>query len=328
MKPWLWIPPDWAHDISTWAMKMVSWVYEDQPIPQWQSKTWRGLHFPNPLGLAGGVDKDGENILDWWRMGCGFLEIGTVTPRPQDPNPGKIIDRDCAKQALWNRMGFPSLGASEVYYNLRRHGPPFRTPLFVNLGKNRDTPNSLAFEDYRDGLSVFESLAQVFVINISSPNTQGLRDLQKPESLKGLLGPLKDYVYARNNQPLLVKLSPDSQEEDFLNCVETCLALGVDGFVLTNTTLDRVLTPDFPKEGGVSGAPLKERSEACLQTLINILGKKKKDLLVVSVGGVSTPKDVFHRLDLGADLVQVYSTLVFNGPLFFRETHKQWQMNL
>lgn len=325
MKPWLLIPPHLAHDISPWVLKLMSWMFEDQPIPPWKSFQWRGLLFKNPLGLAGGVDKDAENVLDWWRMGCGFVEIGTVTPKPQTANPHPILARDVPRQALWNRMGFPSLGAHEVYYNLKSYGPPFRTPIFVNLGKNRTTPNENAFDDYRMCLEQFESLAQVFVLNISSPNTVGLRDLQKPEALKRLIGPLKEYINSRNGQPLLVKLSPDENQESLHSTIDTCLSLGVDGFILTNTTTSREFTPRFPKEGGVSGAPLKELSRKTLKDVLAHLGKRRNGLLIVSAGGVMTPADVFERLEDGADLVQVYTTLVFSGPLFFRKTFEEWQ---
>jgi dihydroorotate dehydrogenase len=184
------------------------------------------------LGLAGGVDKNAENVLDWWRLGCGFLEIGTVTPLPQGPNPMPILARNIEKQSLWNRMGFPNHGVQEVYYNLKSYAPSFRTPVFVNVGKNRTTKNDNAIDDYLACLRQFESLAQVFVLNISSPNTVGLRDLQKPEQLKKLIGPLKQELESKNNQPLLVKLSPDQTDEELYQTVITCQQLGVDGFIL------------------------------------------------------------------------------------------------
>lgn len=324
MKPWLLIPPQLAHDISPWVIKMISWIFEDEPIPVWNSFQWRGLLFKNPLGLAGGVDKNAENVVDWWRLGCGFVEIGTVTPLPQGPNSSPIIARNVKAQSLWNRMGFPSHGAKEVYYNLKSQAPPFRTPVFVNLGKNRGTPNSEALGDYLQCLEQFESLAQVFVVNISSPNTLGLRDLQKPEALKTLLGPLKQHLESRNNQPLLVKLSPDQTVEELSQTVLTCHELGVDGFILTNTTTSREMTPNFPEEGGVSGLALKDLSRKALRTVLDSLGRRRQGMLLVSVGGILTPDDVFERLKDGADLVQAYSALVWSGPTFFRDTYKAW----
>lgn len=324
MKPWLWIPPQIAHDISPWALKLISWVYEDEPIPAWKTLQWRGLVFKNPVGLAGGVDKNAENIFDWWKMGCGFVEVGTVTPAPQEANPLPIIARNFEKKALWNKMGFPSHGAQEVYYNLKRYGPPFRTPIFINLGKNRTTSNADAVKDYIQGIEQFESLAQVFVLNISSPNTVNLRELQKPEALKRLVGPVKEHLQSRNGQPLLVKLSPDRNEEELRASVLTCVELGVDGFILTNTTTSRKMTPDFPAEGGVSGQPLKELSRHALGVVLNSLGQHRRGKLIVSVGGILTPQDAFERLNDGADLVQIYSALIFSGPQFFRETYKEW----
>lgn len=324
MKPWLLLPPQFAHDISPWVIKLVSWIYEDDPIPVWGSFQWKGLLFKNPLGLAGGVDKNAENVLDWWRLGCGFLEIGTVTPLPQGPNPLPILARNIEKQSLWNRMGFPSHGVQEVYYNLKSYAPSFRTPVFVNIGKNRTTHNDKAIDDYMACLRQFESLAQVFVLNISSPNTVGLRDLQQPEQLKKLIGPLKQELESKNNQPLLVKLSPDQTDEELYQTVTTCQQLGVDGFILTNTTTSRKMTPDFPKEGGVSGLPLKDLSRETLRKVIACLGEKRRGMLIVSVGGVLTPEDVFERLKDGADLVQAYTALVWSGPKFFRDTYKAW----
>lgn len=325
MKPWLWLPAPLAHELGPWALNLLSWIYDEEPIPSWASLQWRGLNFKNPLGIAGGVDKNADNMTDWWRLGAGFVEIGTVTPLPQKPNPGPIIKRNITQQALWNKMGFPSEGAREVFYNLKKFGPPFRTPIFLNIGKNRQTPNREALADYLSCVKSFESLAQVFVVNISSPNTSGLRDLQSPENLKSLIGPLKEHLQTHNNQPLLIKLSPDQGPDQLSEAVRICSELGIDGFVLTNTTTARTTESEFPKEGGVSGLPLKEQSRNALRIVVDSLGSQRQDKLIVSVGGVLSPEDVFERLRDGADLVQVYSALVFSGPCFFRQTYREWQ---
>lgn len=288
----------------------------DSPPPVWQSFVWKGLVFKNPLGIAGGVDKNADFLRAWPSLGCGFVEVGTITPQPQEPNPGKILDRDRRASAMWNRMGFPSAGAEEARANLKA-ARPWSVPVFVNIGKNRDTANSEAAKDYVELIHYLHTQADAFVVNVSSPNTKGLRDLQEAASLKALLGPVVSSakIYRR---PVLVKLSPDLSEDDLSRSIGVGAECGVDGFILTNTTLSRAPHSPFPPEGGVSGAPLKDLSLKALSQAVRILGDRRQDFLLVSVGGVMTPEDVFERLRLGADLVQVYSALVFDGPGFFR----------
>lgn len=323
-KPWMLIPPKWAHDLSPFLLPLITSFFSSsmkKKNPTWQSRQWRGLHFRNPLGLAGGVDKNADSLDSWWNLGAGFIEVGTVTPRPQRANPGKIMDRDLKQRALWNKMGFPSEGADEVYYNLRsiKHSfGAYPTPVFVNIGKNRDTPNNEAHLDYLFLLERLHEVADAFVINISSPNTKGLRELQNPEALNLLLSPLvkKAQLYKK---PLLLKLSPDLDEELLRQTLLTAANLGIDGFVLTNTTLTRPPNSPFPAEGGLSGAPLKDLSLASLKITAEVLSKIDKDLLIVSCGGILSPDDVFERLQLGADLVEIYSALVLEGPQFFND---------
>lgn len=323
-KPWLLLPPQWAHDLSSLALPFYSFIH-GRKTPHWKSFTWRGLHFANPLGIAGGVDKNAENLKSWWALGCGFVEVGTITPRPQTPNPGKIVDRDLRLQAMWNKMGFPSDGAEEVFYNLTSYAPNYRTPIFVNIGKNRYTPNTHAVQDYLTLVDKFRPFADAYVVNISSPNTKGLRDLQNKDNLTALIGPIVERVSRFEPTPVLVKLSPDMGDENLAETVVHCQNLGIDGFVLTNTTLSRPSGCHFPvEEGGLSGAPLKELSKRALKVAIDSLGKKREGLLLVSAGGVMTPEDVFERLHMGADLVQIYSALVFHGPGFFHAVSRRY----
>ncbi len=323
MKPWLFLPPKWAHDLSSLGLPLYSFIH-GRKTPQWNGFTWRNLNFQNPLGIAGGVDKNATHLKDWWRLGCGFVEVGTVTPYPQNPNPGKIVDRDLKLQAMWNRMGFPSDGAEETFYNLSYFAPDFRTPVFVNIGKNRHVPNSTAVQDYLFLVDRFRPLADAFVVNISSPNTKGLRELANKENLLSLLGPIVDRVSHFEPTPVLVKLSPDMGEEALAEAVTHCQEIGVDGFVLTNTTTFRPPGCHFPEEGGLSGAPLKDLSRRALELAVQTLGKKREGLLLVSAGGVLTPEDVFERLQMGADLVQIYSALVFHGPSFFHDVARRY----
>lgn len=298
---------------------MHAWAAcRDSVVFDWKPYYWRHLNFRNRLGIAGGVDKDASQIEAWWKFGPGFVEVGTVTPLPQAPNSGKIFDRDTTKLALWNRMGFPGQGAWEVRENLRDLRTIKQTPIFVNIGKNRSTSLNDAANDYAKCIHILAGDADVFVINISSPNTAGLRDLFQPDYFKSFI---EKILAARNVEcpttPLLLKLSPDIEFTLLAQVVEQSYALGIDGWVTTNTTLAREDNSKFPTEGGVSGAPLAELSKQTLRNLISILGSRKADRLVVSVGGVMTPQDVVDRINLGADLVQVYSALVFEGPLFF-----------
>lgn len=221
-------------------------------------------------------------------------------------------------------MGFPSDGAEETFYNLAAYAPHFRTPVFVNIGKNRHTPNEHAVSDYLSLIDQFRPFADAFVVNISSPNTKGLRELQKMENLKPLIAPLVDRVSHFEPTPILVKLSPDMGDEALSQAIHHCADLGVQGFVLTNTTLSRPTNCRFPEEGGLSGAPLKQLSQRALQVAVETLGKRRKDMLLVSVGGLLTPEDVFERLQMGADLVQIYSALVFHGPNFFLDVARRY----
>jgi len=319
MKPWLWIPAKWAHDLSPLFLDLFSQFYQDS-TPAWGPLQWNGLVFKNRLGLAGGVDKNGEHLKAWQRLGCGFIEMGTVTPEAQKPNPGLIIDRSLDDMALWNKMGFPSHGAEDVFFNLKSFKHESSLPVFVNIGKNRETPNEMAHVDYVSLIQRFHSVADAFVVNISSPNTKGLRDLAQPEILKQFLSPLDE---AQNQfssrKPVLIKLSPDLENDDLKRIVDTCLDFKIDGFVLTNTTLERKTQKAFPNEGGVSGQPVAERSKEALRVVVKHLGTEKSKKLVISVGGVMTAKDVFERISLGADLVEVYTALIFSGPQFFRK---------
>jgi dihydroorotate dehydrogenase len=317
MKPWFLLPPEWAHELGPFGLKLFA-LFQTAPTPVWSPLTWKHLNFKNPLGLAGGVDKNADSLTEWWKMGVGFAEIGTVTPRPQKGNPGKVMDRDTERRALWNKMGFPSEGADEVFYNLRGYEEK-ATPVFVNIGKNRETPNEDAVNDYLYLIDRLRPQADAFVVNISSPNTQGLRDLQNKESLFKLLEPIVVSARYGEAKPVLLKLSPDLGDENLEDALNVAVQLGVDGFVLTNTTLARPSGISFPTEGGLSGEPLKSLSKEILRKSLQILGNRRQGKLIVSAGGVMTPEDVFERLQMGADLVEIYSALIFEGPGFFRD---------
>lgn len=322
-RPWLFLPSRVAHDLSPYGLELYSLLMGSDTTPVWNPFTFKNILFKNRLGIAGGVDKNADHLEAWQRVGSGFVEVGTVTPQPQLPNPGIIINRDPESGSIWNKMGFPSEGAAEVYYNIKKFKSHASLPVFVNIGKNRNTDNTEAYKDYCELITHFADVADAFVVNISSPNTKGLRDLVTTENFNSFITPIKrHYDELKLTMPLFLKLSPDLDELGQENVLKICLDHGFDGFILTNTTLDRKHTPFYPAEGGVSGRPLKEKSIQALMQAKNIILKQNQKKCLISVGGVMTAEDVFERINLGADLVQVYSTLVFEGPGFFRKVSK------
>lgn len=276
-----------------------------------------GLTFPNPVGLAAGYDKEG---LGWRGLAClgfGHIEIGTVTPRAQPGNPRPRLFRLPEDRALINRMGFPGRGAEFVARRLA--GAPADGPVLgMNLGKNKTTPLEQAAEDYLALMRIFAPLAGYLAINISSPNTEGLRRLQARQALEALLAPLiaeRRLQAARLGRPvpLLVKLAPDLSDAELDDALEALLAAGVDGVIATNTTLARppLRSPHAGETGGLSGAPLTLRS---LEVVSAIVRRTNAALPVIAVGGIMTPTDARCALDAGATLVQVYTGLVYEGP--------------
>lgn len=319
MKPWLWLPAEWSSALAPLGLTVVS---ELMPVTknEWRPLKWRHLYFRNRAGIAGGVDKDAELLRPWWKLGAGFIEVGTVTPQPQTPNPGKIQQRINSEFALWNRMGFPSAGAEFVLQNLLSLPTPRPTPVFVNIGKNRATPNEEAHQDYCNLIEKFSSVADAFVINISSPNTKDLRALFTPELFTSFLRPLIETRQKVCTQtPLLLKLSPDLSDQDLRTVLRTSCECGIDGFILTNTTLTRPQSAQLPSEGGLSGKPLQILAKENLRKTIEFLGSDRENKLLISVGGILTAQDIDERLQMGADLVETYSGLVFEGPHFFQK---------
>lgn len=326
MKPWLLLPPSLAHSLAP-AMLKTAGAFRSYKTFSWKPLEWRGLNFSNRLGIAAGVDKDGTQIRDWWTFGPGFIEIGTVVPKPQLANPGPIFDRDKKSFSLWNKMGFPSRGYSYVKKQLLNLEDRYHTPLFINIGKNRDTPLEKASSDYILLMHELAIFADAFVINISSPNTQGLRKLLSKEYFVDFLGPIIEKRNSLGATPLLLKISPDLSDKELQLVIEQSLQLNIDGWVVTNTTLQRPPPLRFPRDGGVSGKPLASLSKQTLRKSLEILGNNKSDRLMISVGGIMNAEDINERLELGADLVEVYTALVFEGPFFFKKVAKHFLRN-
>lgn len=316
--------PEVAHE---WLpLLLTSLVFLDDQIEKeahvWNSFSWRGLNFRNPLGIAGGVDKTGDSFTCWQTLGCGFYEVGTVTPAPQSPNPGKIIDRHLGSFSLWNRMGFPSPGANETRLTLSTCFENRKIPFLINIGKNRNTTLEDAQNDYLFLINSLADLADVFVINISSPNTQGLRWLFSPERFEAFISPIIKKSH-KHKRPILLKLSPDESLEQLAFIIDASIAAGIDGFITCNTTTRRNDSIPFPPEGGVSGQFLKPYSLESLKFLVNHLGSRKNNLLVISAGGISDGHDVKERLQIGANLSQIYSSIIFRGPYVFKKIARE-----
>lgn len=321
LRPWLWMPSKLAHDLSPYFLPVISHL-APKVDNNWSSFEYKKLRFSNPLGIAGGVDKTGASLASWKRLGAGFLEVGTVTPEKQGPNPGRIMDRDVGRQALWNKMGFPNAGADLIANRLQSFDKG-KTPLFVNIGRNRWTENSKAYLDYATCIQKLNPFADAFVVNVSSPNTKGLRDLLSESELKSFLDALfNESKGIAAGKPFLLKLSPDMNEETLRMALEVSQHY-VDGWILTNTTKQRYSGSFFPSDqGGVSGLPLKELSREALKIAADFKKQTSGEKLLVSVGGIGDEQEIMTRLEMGADLVQFYSSLVFEGPFFFHKKIK------
>jgi dihydroorotate dehydrogenase len=285
-----------------------------------------GLTFRNPVGLAAGYDKDAVAIKGLSALGFGHVEVGTITPKPQPGNPKPRVFRLVEDQAVINRLGFPSQGMAKVESRLSKlHGQ--RSMLVgINLGKNKDTPLEEAAHDYIELMRHFIFYADYLTINISSPNTVGLRKLQGRAMLEQLLGTIQKEresisLGRGGNAPILVKIAPDLNEEELDDAIGVILDKGMDGIIATNTTLAREgLRSKYQGEsGGLSGNPLRGRSEAVLSQVVKLVHER---VPIVSVGGVMNPDDAKKRLALGASLIQMYTGLVYQGPQLVQQIVK------
>jgi dihydroorotate dehydrogenase len=292
-----------------------------------------GLDFPGVLGLAAGFDKNATGIDALAALGFGFVEVGTVTGEPQPGNPRPRLARLPADRAIVNRMGFNNDGAEVVARRLAarvsrlRSTGGGRVPLGVNIGKTKAVPEDAAVGDYEKSTTLLAPYADYLVVNVSSPNTPGLRDLQAVAKLEPLLRAVRrraDDVAER--VPLLVKIAPDLDDEDVLAVADLAVELGLDGIVATNTTIarDGLRTPSAQVEeagaGGLSGAPLGTRANEVIRLL---RGRVGDDMALVGVGGISTPHDAVERLDAGADLLQAYTGFVYEGPWWPRRMNSR-----
>lgn len=317
--------PEMAHAVTMsnldWIVhlglhKLITHMPDDDPV------TVMGVRFPNTIGLAAGMDKDGERVSAFGGLGFGHVEIGTITPLAQPGNPKPRLFRLIPAEGVINRMGFNNEGVVQVLENLRS-ADAFRLRggvLGINIGKNAVTPIENALSDYEKCLDAAYDHADYIAVNISSPNTKNLRALQGESELenlvKGITAKREALKEARNGKhvPIAVKLAPDLENDEILRCVDTLMAHGIDGVIATNTTIARKRVEGLQhaqETGGLSGAPLRERSTEVVRLIADHV---KGELPIIASGGVMTGKDAVEKMEAGAQLVQLFTGFIYNGP--------------
>jgi len=324
------LPPEAAHAVGFWLIRAaasvpgVAWVLRRFLAPRDPVLRVRalGIDFPGPLGLAAGFDKDGRGVAGLAALGFGFVEVGTVTARPQPGNPKPRMFRFAAERALVNRMGFNNAGAAALAARLRAlRGSRPRPVVGVNIGKTKAAGEDEAIPDYVASARLVADVADYVVVNVSSPNTPGLRDLQAADKLKPLLLAVRealDQASPRRRVPLLVKIAPDLADPDIDAIADLALDLGLDGIIATNTTISREGLHDTAAVadagvGGMSGAPLKARA---LEVLRRLRARTGDRLVLIAAGGIETPDDAWARLEAGATLLQAYTAFIYEGPFW------------
>jgi dihydroorotate dehydrogenase len=288
-------------------------VFQPRPKPE----VLFGIRFPNPIGLAAGLDKNGVAIPAWAALGFGFIEIGTVTAKSQAGNPKARIFRFPERQALVNRLGFNNDGAdviAERMHKLRESGRWPAVPVGINIGKSKATPLGEAADDYLYSFRLLSEFADYIALNVSSPNTPGLRELQEPAALSQLLRAIGD-ENRKNPKPVLVKIAPDLSSNELDELMATCEENEIGGIIATNTTLDHSSIPSArDQEGGLSGAPLREKSTAVVRTIA-----ARSTIPVVASGGISDAESAREKFAAGARLLQIYTGYIYRGPSLLRE---------
>ncbi|MGR9044181.1 MAG: quinone-dependent dihydroorotate dehydrogenase [Gammaproteobacteria bacterium] len=314
------LDPETAHDVTLKLLKGAHLAGLSKlicPKPSNKPVTLMGLKFKNPVGLAAGLDKNGDCIEALAALGFGFIEIGTVTPRPQPGNPKPRLFRLPEHRALINRMGFNNKGIDHLLNRVNHCR--YSGILGINIGKNFDTPIEQAGQDYLIALRKAYTAASYITINISSPNTQNLRQLQQGDDIKNLIATLKEEQLKLQRQhgkytPLVLKIAPDLTHEEIGHIASLLLQFEIDGVIATNTTIARDGIAGHPlagEAGGLSGAPVKDKATAVVKGLANELGGK---IPIIASGGILNAEDAREKLSAGASLVQLYSGLIYQGP--------------
>ena len=274
-----------------------------------------GKTFHNPIGLGAGFDKNATMIKAMPAMGFGYTEIGTMTPKPQIGNPKPRLFRFPHQESIQNAMGFNNHGAFEVIGNLKKVYP-YSIPIGASIGKNKLTPENEALNDYKVLIQGFKDISDYLVVNISSPNTPNLRDLQNEEFIKAVFSMAKEIT----NTPILLKIAPDMEQETAITLCQTAINSGADGIVATNTTQDYSLLPNHKDFGGISGAVMSDKS----YELFKAIGRELYDkTTLISVGGISDAKDAYRRIKAGASLIQILSGFIFKGPSMCKNINEE-----
>lgn len=308
------LPPEEAHKLTLKSLQRGVHPKPSIKDPDCLGVDAFGLHFSNPLAIAAGFDKDARVADAVIAMGCGFAEVGTTTPKPQPGNPSPRVFRLLEDNGLINRLGFNNAGHQAALENLsQRHRPE---PLCINIGANKDSDDRI--NDYVTGLKTFYDLASLFMINISSPNTPGLRDLQAPDTLDALVSALMEARQAliaegKPNRPLIVKLAPDIAEDDLAPIVERLAKLSVDGIAISNTTLSRnnLMSSHAREAGGLSGRPVFHRATVMLARVHQLTQGK---IPLVGIGGIDSADTALAKIEAGATLLELYTGLIYHGP--------------
>lgn len=324
------LPPEKAHNLTFLFLKNRFFTFFISNSRKSIKKFDLGynLFAKNRVGLAAGLDKNAEAVEGLSKLGFGFVEVGTVTPKAQSGNYKPRLFRVIDKKSIINRMGFNNLGVENMVLNLKKLPKKRNYVVGVNIGKNKVTPNEKAQEDYLFCLEKLYDYGDYFCINISSPNTPNLRELQDPENIKKIILPLTNYRDSKgegNKKPIFVKLAPDINEETIKLTVKAALDAKIDGFILTNTTLDKNLLGKGEEfwnktgDGGISGKVLFEKSNKLISKVRETVGDK---CTIIAVGGIFSDKDALEKIKLGADAVQIYSGLIYEGPKLINEIEK------
>ncbi|CAN5247322.1 quinone-dependent dihydroorotate dehydrogenase [soil metagenome] len=316
------ISPETAHEFGIEALKMSlsAKSAQDFAAKRFASEGFSelshfGLKFKNPLGVAAGFDKNGVVVNQLAALGFGFVEVGTVTFQPQKGNEKPRLFRLPNDKALINRLGFNNQGTKKVVERLKKINP--NCILGVNIGKNKDVPNEEAIENYLKSFDLAHEAADYIAVNVSSPNTPNLRELQKAENLEELLGAIQKRNVELSAKPLLVKIAPDLTESEIENIVDIALSLNLSGIIATNTTVSREnLQTNINENGGLSGKPLQVRSNEIISKIYRYSNGK---LPIIGVGGIFTAEDAFEKIASGACLIQAYTGFIYQGFTFARD---------
>jgi len=328
LKPILFLfDPEWVHYIVFKLIKLIHFIPGFGMMLRWfyvvnhpkLNRKVFGLNFKNPIGLAAGFDKDAKLYKELNNFGFGFIEIGTVTPKSQLGNPKKRLFRLSEDSALINKMGFNNEGADSIVMRLKKNN---NVLIGGNIGKNKNTPNDKAVDDYTYCFETLFEYVDYFVVNVSSPNTPNLRDLQARKPLTEILNVLQNLNNKKGNRkPLLLKIAPDLNKKELVEIIEIIKITKIDGVIASNTTLDRkgLISKNKSQAGGLSGKPLSKKSTEIIRFLSE---KSKKSFPIIGVGGIHSPEDAKEKINAGADLIQLYTGFVYEGPGIVKKINK------